>query len=253
MDMFSIIGSILQAIVDFLPTIFKLFKEAKVAIGLSLGIFLLAAFMLVWLRFVVVKPLMSRLKEAAFFVRNLEPRNGFLENFGSVDSVLSGIPAVKHGWGDFKKRMIFPEAKDLGLPIRATESPGKFIHAHGAEGRALHLKLYAALPDYLVGLGLVLTFLGLVSALYFAAQGLEAGDVAETRASLTALLSAATFKFITSIAGVASSIIFSVFFNKYMGQLDRTFIELTETIELHVFYTLLGPKMAKKFDSSLRR
>jgi hypothetical protein len=109
------------------------------------------------------------------------------------------------------------------------------------------------MPDYLVGLGLVLTFLGLVSALYFAAQGLEAGDVAETRASLTALLSAATFKFITSIAGVASSIIFSVFFNKYMGQLDRTFIELTETIELHVFYTLLGPKMAKKFDSSLRR
>ena len=88
------------------------------------------------------------------------------------------------------------------------------------ETRGFPLNIISALPGYFVGIGLVATFLGLVAALYFAAQGMRSGNYEDARNSLMHLLSAASFKFTTSIAGVASSLCISFLYKFLLHNLD---------------------------------
>jgi hypothetical protein len=75
--------------------------------------------------------------------------------------------------------------------------------------RGISLAMYRDLPDFFVGIGLVLTFCGLVAGLYFASRGLLNADLTVAKDSLTRLLQASTFKFMTSIAGVSGSLLLS--------------------------------------------
>ena len=86
------------------------------------------------------------------------------------------------------------------------------------------------IPNYFVGIGLLLTFVGLVAALYFA-NNTVSGDANEAVDGLRDLLAAATFKFWTSIAGLLSSIVLSIAFRSYSLLLEGEFSELCETIE----------------------
>jgi hypothetical protein len=86
------------------------------------------------------------------------------------------------------------------------------------------------LPNYFVGVGLLLTFFGLVAALRFASSAVGA-DVPEATNALKNLLAAATFKFGTSIAGLFSSIVFSVVYHYRVKQLDDSFEALCRELE----------------------
>jgi hypothetical protein len=70
--------------------------------------------------------------------------------------------------------------------------------------------LMAALPGYYTTVGLILTFVGLVVALYFAARGFRSGDIEEARQSIIQLLNASAFKFLTSVAALASALMISL-------------------------------------------
>jgi hypothetical protein len=74
-----------------------------------------------------------------------------------------------------------------------------------------HDGLMQALPGYYTSLGLILTFIGLVVALYFAARGFRAGDMVSARAAIVQLLNAASFKFLTSVAALISALLVSLF------------------------------------------
>jgi hypothetical protein len=67
----------------------------------------------------------------------------------------------------------------------------------------LNLRLLQAIPNVLVGIGLLFTFLGLTAALYFASQGAAAHDVAQTQLSIRNLLDAAAFKLSSSLIAFA--------------------------------------------------
>lgn len=95
----------------------------------------------------------------------------------------------------------------------------------------LSFDFYRELPDYFVGSGLVFTFCGLVAGLYFASQGLMTADISLARDSLNKLLSASTFKFLTSIAGVGSSLIMSIAFRIGIDRMERAKRELILSIE----------------------
>ena len=102
------------------------------------------------------------------------------------------------------------------------------------ETRGFPLKIISALPGYFVGIGLVTTFLGLVAALYFAAQGMKSGNYEDARLSLMHLLSAASFKFTTSIAGVASSLCLSFLYKFLLHNLDLK-INILNTHVMNIF------------------
>lgn len=105
------------------------------------------------------------------------------------------------------------------------------------ETKGFPLKIISALPGYFVGFGLVFTFLGLVAALYFSAQGMKAGSYEDAKTSLMQLLYASSFKFTTSIAGISSSLLISILYKSLLHQLDLKFSRLNDLLgNVHNLY-----------------
>ena len=68
-----------------------------------------------------------------------------------------------------------------------------------------------SLPGYFTSVGLILTFIGLVVALYFAAKGFRSGDSVQAKAAIVQLLNAASFKFLTSVSALISALLISLY------------------------------------------
>ena len=91
-----------------------------------------------------------------------------------------------------------------------------------------------ALPGYFTWLGLILTFIGLVVALYFAARGFRSGDIAEARTSILQLLNASSFKFLTSVAALSGALLVSIAYRFCLSQLRSESERTVAYIEAYV-------------------
>lgn len=81
--------------------------------------------------------------------------------------------------------------------------------------------LMHGLPGYFTSVGLILTFVGLVVALYFAAKGFRSGNMEEARAAILQLLNASSFKFLTSVAALTGAMIVSMALRYNLSALRR--------------------------------
>ena len=101
-----------------------------------------------------------------------------------------------------------------------------------------------ALPGYFTWLGLILTFIGLVVALYFAARGFRSGDIAEARTSILQLLNASSFKFLTSVAALSGALLVSIAYRFCLSQLRTESERTVAYIEAYVslWRDLMKPK-----------
>jgi hypothetical protein len=93
--------------------------------------------------------------------------------------------------------------------------PGSLLNFGAAREQLPGLKMMGSVPGYFVGVGLLLTFVGLVLALQQASAAVSSNDANGMQIATRQLLKVATFKFATSIAGLGSSIVLSIFFRIY--------------------------------------
>jgi hypothetical protein len=128
----------------------------------------------------------------------------FAANFAAIDERLSGS-VVGNGWCEYREYLRPTESAVLCL-----RRPDEFLGIHSIDGKSFPARFFAATHGYFTGIGLVLTFIGLVAALKFAATGIGSPDPAVAKDALNALLAAAAFKFMTSIAGLGSSLVLSI-------------------------------------------
>ena len=91
-----------------------------------------------------------------------------------------------------------------------------------------------SLPSYYTTIGLILTFVGLVVALYFAARGFRSGDMVEAREAIVQLLNASAFKFLTSVAALLSALIISVAYRAGQWWLRQAVANLGQIIDLRL-------------------
>lgn len=129
-------------------------------------------------------------------------RKAFSSNYADVATALNaeapGAHSIVLAWREFHESIV-DETED---PIRNTARPAVFF------GRAAPRQtLLLFWSNILVGLGLILTFLGLIVALHKASSGMGTSDPAAMQASLRSLLVVAGAKFFTSVAGVGTSLI----------------------------------------------
>jgi hypothetical protein len=106
-------------------------------------------------------------------------------------------------WSAFQAESL----RGRGVPSRPFSS---FVAAEPSDG-AEPGGFMRALPAYFTSVGLILTFIGLVVALYFASKGFRTGDMAEARAAIVQLLNAASFKFLTSVSALISALMVSLY------------------------------------------
>ena len=153
----------------------------------------------------------------------------FADRFTEIDEamqrpgVFSG--ALAHAWRCYRKTFAFTGK----APIRAAQRPNVFFY--GAVRPPTWLGLAA---NTFVGIGLLLTFLGLVAALTFAAEGMSSADNNAMLEAMRDLLSAASSKFVTSIAGVGLSLGLNVLERILTSDLRRNLDALSSAVELGI-------------------
>ncbi|MCB1832114.1 MAG: hypothetical protein KDH19_01495 [Geminicoccaceae bacterium] len=171
------------------------------------GAIVLAAIWL-WSGFSRKSRALSRaLDDAIRTVEEVDGQTAFRNRFPAVFKRLAENPGIGENWRAYAATLTLSAGDDE--PVGYTRRPMEAFNETLPAAAGINLRFYSAIPNFLVSTGLLFSFIGLVAALYFASSGVTARDVAQAQGALASLLQAATFKFSTSIAGLATSLIFS--------------------------------------------
>ena len=160
----------------------------------------------------------------------------FAEHYRQLILDMPGKPSAKigHVWEEFCKS-VFTEKDEEGKIIAYNTAPPE--HFFAPEKLGMTFAVFRSLANYFVGVGLLLTFFGLAAALFEANKGIG-GDVQTTQNALGALLNAATLKFMTSIAGLLSSIALSVVALIASRHVSRLCASICEELEARVQFAV---------------
>jgi hypothetical protein len=179
------------------------FRDEHVPLRLSLAVVVAAlallALLVAWGAVAWVR--IARLRR---LIRSVRGPAALRENFIRVDDALSAS-IFGASWMEYRACLKQEEGRILYL-----RHPGEYFGLHAIGNTSFPARFFAAAHGYFIGIGLLLTFIGLVAALKFAAAGVASSDIAVAKQALNALLSAASFKFMTSIAGLGCSLVLSV-------------------------------------------
>jgi hypothetical protein len=155
------------------------------------------------------------------------------------DTYMNKTNYLKNSWREFNETLLIPH---LDFTPKAGEE--KILNTHHTSTyfnqryilwSKVNMRWFNALPNILTGLGIVGTFIGLVSGIYIASPGLSADSIQAAKGALNVLLSGASLAFLTSIAGLVSSMLFSHAEKKKIHEFDKlcqTFVsEIDERVE----------------------
>jgi ABC-type transporter Mla subunit MlaD len=147
-----------------------------------------------------------------------------------------GYVHLAAAWAEFRETLILDET--VAPPVlRNSVRPSAFFNLedlHYGPG------FYRHLPGLFVSVGLLLTFLGLISALQAIGSGLSIeATPEEMRAALNDLLGAASAKFIMSLTGLAASIVFTVVLRMRMGRIEGAIHGFCARIEARLSFVSL--------------
>lgn len=132
----------------------------------------------------------------------------FYNQFKTIHNQILRIPGLRHAWRQFVDSMYFEAAIPPAVhnKVYLSHRPSHYFNRSSVLGTRLNLPQFMAYPNYLIGIGLTFTFIGLAAALHVAQAGLASGAGQQ---ALKDLLAVASIKFVSSIAGIASSLVIS--------------------------------------------
>jgi hypothetical protein len=145
--------------------LFDLFRDENVAPALALIIFgtalLLCVLFLLDSTFIRMQ-----VRRRAQVVARIKDRVEFAEAMPRVERLMLRTRYLRHSWLKFRETLIEPSTEDAAgsKVVRNTARPQDYFNTAEA---GLRFPLYRAMPNLLVGIGLLLTFFGLVTALFF--------------------------------------------------------------------------------------
>ena len=175
-------------------------------------------------------PVEAEIAEAKRAVERYQASQLTLED---LTDQLSRLPTISDGWAAFRKTLVGDEDELLGTrQISSTQNISHFLNESSITGRAIDIRFYQSMPNMFVGVGLLFTFLGLILALLSASAGVSAVNVADAQLALKGLLGAAGFKFLSSLAGLLSSLVFSWREKARLYKVDSAISDLNKSIEL---------------------
>ncbi len=203
MDFFIALATAVDRLDPDITAFLDHFSDGHMPLRLSLAIvsvaLVLLAVLVAWGTTAWIR--IARLRRS---VRRLGTGSDFTRNFRRIDvALLNSIFAS--AWIDYRECL-----KKTDDRVLYTRRPDEYLGLQAIEATAFPVRFFAAVHGYFVGIGLLFTFIGLVAALKFAAAGVSSSDVAVAKEALNGLLSAASFKFMTSIAGLGCSLMLSV-------------------------------------------
>lgn len=221
------------------------FVDALVAVITGVAAGLLTAYFVIY-----VLLLTTIVKKATDRVLKTRDGRSFVRDYESIRQGLEKHPVLGHAWRKFDETLIRPEGK--GEPLRNSVPPHVFFNIAAAREKLHGLKIMPGIPGFFVGLGLLLTFVGIVLALQQAGASAAGGDADGMRVGMTHLLEVASFKFKTSIAGLGASLVLSFFFRLYTIWIESAFNGFCEAVERRLLYRT-PQSLAEEMNRALAR
>jgi methyl-accepting chemotaxis protein len=216
--------------------LFEIFRDENVAPALALTIVAIAIALCV-LFALNTTYIRSQVRRRTRAVRRTKDKAEFAESMPQVERLMLRSRYLRHSWRKFRETLIEPTAEDEAQGrkvILNTARPQEYFNTSEA---GLRFPLYRAMPNLLVGIGLLLTFFGLVTALYFTTDAIRmAADLTASQSALRDLLYAASFKFYTSIAGLGGSIVLTIVIRYGTAAVESTFDALASALEAKLVF-----------------
>jgi ABC-type transporter Mla subunit MlaD len=214
------------------------FLAQLVANPVVIGLVVLALIVWAWLSAVQFRSgtdeMARALTRARQRIEEAQDPLGFAAVYERVSADLATAPLLGPRWREYRETLLVPTQPNA--PVRATNraelwfDSGALLRAAGVATR-----YHAALPNLLVGAGLGFTFFGLMVALGEAGGIVAQGADQQARNdSLRKLLDAASFKFITSLAGLSLSIAYAALRNRWLRQTDAALDGFLSALEARV-------------------
>ncbi len=224
----------------------SLAKNPVAAYGAAAAIALAA--LVLWLTW--VRPALSNIaRHLSVIVTELRAVGGdWSRATGSLARTDIDLGSVAMPWEETRRRVVLVPSD--GQPnLRLLSSPSDIWSAERLLSRKFNLALAEAVPNILVGVGLLFTFFFLTLAIGSAAQVINTSGItpAENTNFINAasgLLSAAGAKFSTSLAGLLASIIWSILLRRKIAAIGAQCEEVLELIETMVPSTGIEELMA---------
>lgn len=152
-------------------------------------------------------PVRQWILDATILLENEPPEPlAFRASFPKVDQTLSENGLIRSSWFNYRKLLIIPEG---GGAIQGSDTPNHFFNLENLIEKNADALYYRSVPGFLMGAGVFFTFIGLISAIYFAIQGTLSVDVLTSQTAFVGILNATFFKLITSFFGYFSALLFS--------------------------------------------
>jgi ABC-type transporter Mla subunit MlaD len=179
------------------------------------------------------RKLKSALNKATRAISEAATPVDFRERYEDIRARLLAILVLRSRWRDFADSLVVP--RDRGRPLQSTARPDRWFNLGllGSREIGLNMRYHAALPNLLVGAGLLFTFFGLAVALS-SASGIVDGDAGARNNALRQLLDTASFKFITSLAGLFLSIVYTVIYKSQLRSVERSMEHFVDSVEERV-------------------
>ena len=210
--------------------LFSQFRNDNVAPALALIVFLVSL-VLCALFLINSIHIRGQVRRRTRAVNRMKDKAAFVVKMPQIEALMMRSRYLRHSWQKFRETLIEPRPDDQASNqiVRNTARPQAYFNIAEA---GLRFPLYRAMPNLLVGVGLLLTFFGLVSALFFTNEAIkEVNNLAASQDALRNLLNAASFKFYTSIAGLGGSIILTLVLRYGTAKVERSFDGLAFALE----------------------
>jgi ABC-type transporter Mla subunit MlaD len=176
--------------------------------------------------------LIARAREAV----STRTDNEFANDFNMINQDLQAIPQIKIAWAEFSETLIrprFDEQNNLLAPCENTTRPQIFFNLRELGMGPDFVKVF---PSVFVGVGLSLTFLGLISALDQAVTAINssAGDTSSIQSAIGNLLKISSAKFYASLFALFMSVLMTISLRIMSWKLNSDIGALNRSIEAGV-------------------
>ena len=170
----------------------------------------------------------------------------FYDNYEEISAQLKAIPTMSHHWLEFKEHLIKPtdieatELKAEELKIKNSLPPSYFFSEEKFIERPIDLRYVDAVPGKLVAMGVLFTFVGLSIGIASATHtlgGLEGAlDNEELNKTLVLLLKGASLAFVSSVAGIFLSLIFSWIEKRDIKNVKKSLNSFVDNLEKCLYF-----------------
>jgi len=176
-------------------------------------------------------PLHQELTKLVSVLERVEGPAEFYEHYSDLDAEIRELRLVAPLWDSFDQYS-HPVDDDQNPLIGLFGEPADYFGSEIILARTIDLRWLGKVPNILNGMGILGTFLGLAAGIYLAKAGLSGGsNPEETREALARLLDGASLAFVTSIAGLGSSVVFSVFESRRFDSIRAPSLEIIRLLE----------------------